>query len=198
MSDVLPSDDPAMRVAGAAIAVAEALLADMTERGDCTLCGWGPGPDGDGPPHAPGCPLATYERRGPAWSGRRMHATMSFTTERQPRSRRPNLTYERAEALRAAWAVIAAEAARRSGYTPAELAAMTPATRATVFRDEGLPSQRDFARAHAVSEPLLSSVLRGKAYAHPPAVVYARRGAALRRLHAYRHAAIVSGSDTRI
>lgn len=105
---------------------------------------------------------------------------MVFTSERQPRSRRPNLTYERAEALRAEWAAIVVECSRRSGYTPAELVAMHGITRATVFRDEGLPTQRDLARREDLSDPLLSLVLRGKAYTRPPTVVAARRGAALR------------------
>lgn len=105
---------------------------------------------------------------------------MVFSAERQPASHRPNLTYERAEALRRQWAAIVAEAARRSGYSPAELRAMAPTTRATVFRDEGLPTQREFARANGLSDPLLSLVLRRRAYTQPPEAISARRSETMR------------------
>lgn len=55
----LPTD-PASRVAQAALAVAEELLTQAAERGECPLCGWGAGPDGIAPEHAPGCVLVAY------------------------------------------------------------------------------------------------------------------------------------------
>ena len=52
--------DPVARVVEAALAVAEELLTEAAERGECPMCRRAE-PDGTAAPHAPECVLAAYE-----------------------------------------------------------------------------------------------------------------------------------------